>query len=96
VVLKREGSDTSSHLVLPEELQNTTLKKLNKFLKGKGRFRWFSQTYIPELRQFGEWRVFIMNGKIIQVVLTQPDNAVGGPKMSVGILLGSWSLEELT
>jgi hypothetical protein len=94
VVLKREGSDTSSHIVMPEKLQNTTLKKLHKFVKG--RFRWSSKTYIPELRQFGEWHVFIMNGKIIEVVLTQPDDAVDRPKMSVGILIGLWSLAELT
>ena len=92
VVLKREGSDTAEHVLLPQQLQDTTLKSLNNYLKG--RFRWFAQTWIPELRQFGEWRVFIVDGKIIEIVITQPQDEKNG--LMVGVLRGSWSLEELT
>jgi len=96
VVLKREGSDTGSHVLLPQRLQRTTLKALNNQLKG--RFRWFAQTWIPELRQFGEWRVFIVDGKIIEIVTTQPlgKGHEYDDRLAIGVLHGSWSLEELT
>jgi hypothetical protein len=97
VVLKREGSDIASHILLPQQLQGTTLKVLNSELSQvKGRFRWFAQTWIPELRQFGEWRVFFIDSKIVEVVTTQPLDKGHNDSLVIGVLHGSWSLEELT
>jgi hypothetical protein len=93
VMLKHKGSNTGSHVLLPQQLQAATLKQLNKQLKG--RFHWFVQTWIPELRQFGEWRIFILDGKIIEIVITQPQNKGQHDDLSIGVLRGSWSLEEL-
>ena len=94
VVLKREGSDTGSHVLLPHHLQNTTLKELNNHLKG--RLRWFAQTWIPELRQFGEWRVYIIDGKIIETVVTEPQEKGQHNDLAISVLQAAWSLEELT
>jgi hypothetical protein len=35
------------------------------------RAAWMAQTYIPELRTFGEWRVFIIGGTVTHVVHTR-------------------------
>jgi glutathione synthase/RimK-type ligase-like ATP-grasp enzyme len=95
VVLKREGSDASKHVYLPQSLEELGLKKLNQLLKGS-RFRWISQTWIPLLQQFGEWRVFVVGGKIFEVITTQPQDAADNSTLSVSVLRGMWNLEELT
>ena len=99
VVFKREASDTSSHVYLPKHAAKLGRDGLNKQLVEKSAgYRWFGQTYVPQLRAFGEWRVLIVGGQILQVIVTQPkrtDQATNG-LMDVDIVYSMWSLQELT
>jgi hypothetical protein len=93
VVLKREASDNALRVIFPHEIQNMSLKALNKRLKDDGEgYKWFKQTYVPTLIQFGEWRVYFVGGKIIHIIGTTPVN----DKISACVIDGMWSLGELT
>ena len=89
VVFKREVSDTSSHVLLPEKLEKMSKKELSKIALDP--IRWLSQTYVPQLIQFGEWRVYFVGGKFYEVVITQP----GGVQIFADTMDSMWSLEEL-
>ena len=88
-VFKREVSDTSSHVLLPEKIAKLSRKELKKIALDK--FRWMSQTFIPQLIQFGEWRVYFVGGRYHSVVITEPTL----DKMHCEIMDGMWSLKEL-
>ena len=53
VIFKREVSDTGSHVYMPNQIAKLTKKELRKLTLDQ--FTWMSQTYVQQLRQFGEW-----------------------------------------
>lgn len=89
VVFKREVSDTGTHVLLPDKVAALSKKELRSI--ALDRFTWMSQTYIPQLRQFGEWRVYFIGGKFYDVVITNPD----GDRHIAYLWDEIWSLEEL-
>jgi hypothetical protein len=95
VVLKREVSDNAAHVFLPAEIGRMTLKSLNLKLNRMGNgFQWFSQTYVPFVRQFGEWRVYFVGGSVFHILVTLP---VGYKHRVEAAGSGKhWTLEELT
>lgn len=96
MVLKREGSDTAAHVVLPSDVAALTLAQFNRMAKGP--FRWLAQTWLPLLRQFGEWRVYIVGGRILEIITTAPEPNIPTyiNQLKVDIVKGMWSLAELT
>jgi hypothetical protein len=38
----------------------------------RSRYRWFVQDVIPQLRRFGEWRIYIVGEEIVGIVATTP------------------------
>ncbi|KIK78106.1 hypothetical protein PAXRUDRAFT_28688 [Paxillus rubicundulus Ve08.2h10] len=90
-VLKRSHSDSSTHVIMPSETRKREWSYLMAQAPG-GEF-WMAQDYMPYLATFGEWRVFIIGGTIIQVVHTHR----GCNGHWHGVQVSSyWSLEELT
>ena len=71
VVFKWEVSDTSTHVRLPEKIAKLSKKELKKMAVDK--FVWLSQTFVPHLLQFGEWRVYFVGGRFYEIILTEPD-----------------------
>jgi hypothetical protein len=53
---------------------------------------WMAQQHMPLLPKFGEWRVFVVGGRIIQVVHTY---RVGNGDWLGCPVKAYWSLEEL-
>lgn len=90
VIFKREVSDTGSHVYMPDDIAKMTRKDLKKL--ALDRFTWMSQTYIPYLRRFGEWRVYFLGGKFFDVVVTEPGS---DGDVQYNTLEGVWSLKEL-
>ena len=70
VVLKRTHSDMGQHVILPGDETKYTKEYLECRLEVPGSF-WFAQTFVPTLRELGEWRVFIIGGRIVYVVHTR-------------------------
>ncbi|KAG9308767.1 hypothetical protein JVU11DRAFT_11559 [Chiua virens] len=87
-VLKRSHSDAGSNVILPPiavpdhmqdcEERRTNLSRLRTWKELKecttsSNQSWMSQEYVPTLRQLGEWRFFLVGGKIANVVHTYHD-----------------------
>src|SRR5215475_11535228 len=73
-VFKREHSNSCSH-VRDYDLGRGS-KGLNEFLRSTvtpSPFRWLIQSHVPLLEKWGEWRVFLIGGKVIETVLTTRD-----------------------
>lgn len=67
VVLKRSHSDCGTHVILPNSnTRHRTWKYLNT-VTSKDTF-WMAQEYVPSLPKIGEWRVFVVGGKVIAVM----------------------------
>ena len=67
VVLKRSHSDCGEHVILPSaSARNRSWPHLTR-LTSKDTF-WMSQEYVPSLEKMGEWKAFIIGGKIIAVM----------------------------
>jgi hypothetical protein len=76
-VIKREFSANCDHVELVD-LGDTPLDdpiSLDVFQKvwEDTRYAWIVQEYVPLLQQWGEWRVFLMNGKTTCIVMTTKD-----------------------
>jgi hypothetical protein len=69
-VLKRECSDCSSHVYLPDRVATMTPKKIREMLKKDPSWRWILQDYVTYLRKVGEWRVFMLDGKALHTICT--------------------------
>lgn len=68
IVLKRTHSDTGHHVLLPGDAKrNWEYMRNNCEVPGS---RWFGQTYIEPLSKMGEWRVFLVGGKVVYTVHT--------------------------
>ncbi|KAI6036032.1 hypothetical protein PISMIDRAFT_25408 [Pisolithus microcarpus 441] len=89
-VLKRSHSDCSAHVIMPD----ASNKRMWPYLMSQAPTgeMWMAQQHMPMLSKFGEWRVFIVGGKIIQVVHT---HRAGKGDWHASRVLTYWSLEEL-
>lgn len=91
IVVKRTHSDSGNHVLLPGNPlinQEYLLSQLNI-----PDAVWFGQSYVPTLRHLGEWRVFIIGGRIIDIVHTRIHQETGCWKWERATQF--WSLEEL-
>jgi hypothetical protein len=68
IVIKRTHSDAGRHVLLPEN-DHRSWEYLNANSEIPG-CRWFGQTYVETLHRVGEWRVFIVGGRIVYTVHT--------------------------
>jgi hypothetical protein len=74
LVLKREYSDCSRHShILPAVTSPSKVSAVLRDIK-KSDELWLVQDYVPELRALGEFRFFIIDGKLRYGVITMPDN----------------------
>ena len=92
MVLKRSNSDCSTHVILPEDTCRLTVDDLKRH-SPHGEL-WLAQEYVPTLRMIGEWRVFIVNGTIIQTVHTYR-NANSQGRWIAKQATSFWTLEEI-
>ena len=91
IVIKRTHSDCGQHVLFPgDELRNVEYLQSQMDIPGS---MWFGQSYISTLREFGEWRVFIIGGRIIEIIHTKIHEETGLWKWQRAIRF--WSLEEL-
>jgi ribosomal protein S27AE len=68
-VLKRECSDCGNHVLMPDAVEKLTTGKIQAMLKETS-WKWMLQDYVEHLRQIGEWRVYMLNGKALHAVCT--------------------------
>lgn len=68
IVIKRTHSDSGIHVLLPgDPNRNWEYMLAHSEIP---RCRWFGQTYVETLHRLGEWRAFVVGGKIIYTVHT--------------------------
>ena len=68
LVLKREQSACSDHVLLPSKINAEVLKScLNDH------HEWLVQEYIPLLRVIGEWRAIVLGERVSYVIFTHPE-----------------------
>lgn len=68
IVIKRTHSDSGIHILLPgDRNRNWEYMLAHSEIP---RCRWFGQTYVETLHRLGEWRTFVVGGKIIYTVHT--------------------------
>jgi hypothetical protein len=91
VVLKREGSDCSNHVLRPDDVRKLSTSKLLKMAR-ESPFRWLRQDFVPALKHVGEWRVLIVGGRILYVVNTM-ENDEGN--ICADLRIAGYSLEEM-
>ena len=68
IILKRTHSDCGAHIVHPGESGRTWLDLQRKLTVPEA--KWFGQTYVSTLDFGGEWRVFLVGGKVVYTVHT--------------------------
>ena len=66
-VIKRTHSDCGSHVFVPGEHRRLTWEKLEQGPPGSS---WMAQEYSRHLRDLGEWRCVVVDGKLLYVVHT--------------------------
>ena len=54
---------------MPDAVEKLTKSKIQAMLK-KGDWKWMLQDYSEYLRQIGEWRVYLLDGKALHTVCT--------------------------
>ena len=92
IVLKREGSAYHDHVLY---VQQEAHKKVQRVLRQPTHgYRWIKQEFIPQLRLWGEYRVYIVCGHIVSVVGTRPMPAKPGILYVSGVTQ-FYSLERL-
>lgn len=67
-VIKRSHSDCGDHVLRPDSSLRNWNYLDSETIPGSV---WFSQEYIPQLDHLGEWRAFIVSGRITYVVHTR-------------------------
>jgi hypothetical protein len=67
-VIKRSHSDCGDHVLRPDSPLRNWNYLDSETIPGS---IWFSQEYIPQLDYMGEWRAFIVGGRITYVVHTR-------------------------
>ena len=92
VVLKRTHSESGNHIVLPQdERHKRTWEYMNSHSEVP-RCKWFAQTYVPLLKDLGEWRVIVVGGNPIYTVHTQPSS---GGTWKRRVVTSFWPLDAL-
>ncbi|KAI5986610.1 hypothetical protein EDD15DRAFT_2373049 [Pisolithus albus] len=89
-VLKRSQSDCSAHVIMPDAARMRTWSYLMS--QAPAGEIWMAQQHVPFLAKLGEWRVYIVGGKIVQVVHTY---RTGNGSWHGRQVQGYWSLDEL-
>ena len=90
-VLKRSNSDCGHHVIFPNDRRKRMLSNLQEnSVDGE---TWISQEFVPTLQTVGDWRVFVVNGRILHVVHTYKSEENGAWVGNEAISF--WSLEEI-
>lgn len=93
-VLKREGSRSNNHMVIPWD------GKMPRDLKVIGGYRWMIQTYVSEWFQVGQWRCIMVDMApyyIIHDRARNPGFVTRSSSVSATCLReDGWTLKELT
>jgi glutathione synthase/RimK-type ligase-like ATP-grasp enzyme len=71
LIAKREFSDCAQHIIFSGQ-KGKRWDKIRGTVEGP--HRWFVQTYMPYLKDFGEWRAFVVGGKVKVIIHTTPKN----------------------
>ena len=71
LVLKRERSSCAEHVMLPNV--ETPLDEDTRATCLLDPYPWLVQEYMPLLREVGEWRVIVIQGRVEYVVFTHWD-----------------------
>ena len=69
MVLKRTHSDTGEHVVIPSDIHKQNWEYLHGQLDVPGS-HWMVQSFVEPLVRLGEWRVFLVGGKVVYTVHT--------------------------
>jgi glutathione synthase/RimK-type ligase-like ATP-grasp enzyme len=69
MVLKRTHSDGGEHVVLPRDVNKRNWEYLRSQLDVPCAL-WMAQSFVEPLVRLGEWRVFLVGGKIVYMVHT--------------------------
>lgn len=73
-VIKRTHSDCGTHVFIPGEDESMTWDDLDQGPPGSS---WMSQDYAVHLRNLGEWRAIVVDGKLLYVVHTVYNRSKG-------------------
>jgi hypothetical protein len=91
-VLKRTHSESGNHIIFPQDMLGKRTWEYMDAHSEIPRCRWFSQTYVPLLKDYGEWRVVIVGGAPAYTVHTQP---ASGDRWKYRNTTAFWPLHKL-
>jgi hypothetical protein len=69
IVLKRTHSDAGEHVIVPGDVNKRNWDYLRSHLEVPGS-QWMAQSFVQTLVKLGEWRVFVVGGKLVYTVHT--------------------------
>ena len=69
MVLKRTHSDAGEHVIIPSDVYKRNWDYLRGQLDVRGS-QWMVQSFVEHLPKLGEWRVFLVGGKVVYTVHT--------------------------
>jgi hypothetical protein len=69
MVLKRTHSDAGEHVIVPSDTHRRNWDYLRTQLTVPGS-QWMAQSFVEPLVRLGEWRVFLIGGKVLYTVHT--------------------------
>jgi hypothetical protein len=93
MVLKRTHSDAGEHVLMPTHVVKRNWDYLRSQLDVP-RSRWMAQSYVETLVKLGEWRSFVIGGRIVYTVYTLRNREKG--TWSWDMARTYYTLEELT
>lgn len=70
LVYKREGGAYGHFVLCSGHASESAIRK--KLMQPTNGFRWIVQDYVPQLKYWGEYRVFIVAGHVLSTVRTRP------------------------
>ncbi|KAF7969775.1 hypothetical protein HWV62_25997 [Athelia sp. TMB] len=99
-VVKREESNACKNIHFPEVVEKLDEKEIIDMYPRDGRPRWMLQSYVPYVTRVGEWRMFMRGGRMMQGVITTPQegrgkNCEADVKWSWTMVVGQYSLREM-
>jgi len=92
MVLKRTHSDAGEHVVMPSDIHKRNWDYLRSQLDVPGS-QWMVQSFVEPLARLGEWRVFLVGGKVVYTVHTLKSQ--GRTTWSWDVAHTYYTLEEL-
>lgn len=93
MVLKRTHSDAGEHVLIPSNVVKRNWDYLRSQLDVPNS-KWMAQTYVETLVKLGEWRTFIIGGRIVYTVHTLKNREKG--TWSWDMVRTYYTLEEFT